>query len=403
MRRILIIGKNSYIGKNLKQFLEQPPQVGSKTEDEWQCLPVSAAWEQKEKNAMKQPSQAGSKPQEECLLTLNVQKKNSKKGISPEQDRIENKSEIPPQGDFLWQACSGNRQSDICQADSVSRQAGSENRQSDIYQADSVSGQAGSGNRQSDICQADSVSRQAGGGNRQSDICQVDSVSGKNGEWQALDFSAYDTVVVCSALVHKNEKKLGWQAYFQANTILPVQIAQKAKAAGVRHYIFLSSLAVYGRRQERIIAGQTPAPETYYGHSKYLAEQILLPMAEETFTVSIVRSPMVYGPKAKGSYRQLQRLAAVLPIFPKIANQKSVISLQNLCRFLQVVIMLRLGGIWHPQDSVYRSTTEMMQLAAGKRRLWLIPFPAAWNRWLTTKSKFWCKAFGNLTVEFMKK
>ena len=383
MRRILIIGKNSYIGKNLKQFLEQPPQAGSKTEDEWQCLPVSAAWEQKEKNAMEQPSQAGRKPQEECLLTLNVQKKNSKKGISPEQDRIENKPEIPPQGDFLWQADSGKRQSDIYQADSVSRQAGSGKRQSDIYQADSVSGQAGSG--------------------KQSDICQVDSVSGKNGEWQDLDFSGYDTVVVCSALVHKNEKKLGWQAYFQANTILPVQIAQKAKAAGVRHYIFLSSLAVYGRRQERIIAGQTPAPETYYGHSKYLAEQILLPMADDDFTVSIVRSPMVYGPKAKGSYRQLQRLAAVLPIFPKIANQKSVISLQNLCRFLQVVIMLRLGGIWHPQDSVYRSTTEMMQLAAGKRRLWLIPFPAAWNRWLTTKSKFWCKAFGNLTVEFMKK
>ena len=365
MRRILIIGKNSYIGKNLKQFLEQPPQAGSKTEDEWQCLPVSAAWEQKEKNAMEQPSQTGRKPQEECLLTLNVQKKNSKKGISPEQDRIENKLEIPPQGDFLWQV--------------------------------------GSGNRQSDMCQADSVSGQADSGNRQSDICQVDSVSGKSGEWQDLDFSGYDTVVVCSALVHKNEKKLGWQAYFQANTILPVQIAQKAKAAGVRHYIFLSSLAVYGRRQERIIAGQTPAPETYYGHSKYLAEQILLPMADDDFTVSIVRSPMVYGPKAKGSYRQLQRLAAVLPIFPKIANQKSVISLQNLCRFLQVVIMLRLGGIWHPQDSVYRSTTEMMEFAAGKRRLWLIPFPAAWNRWLTTKSKFWCKAFGNLTVEFMKK
>ena len=384
MRRILIIGKNSYIGKNLKQFLEQSPQAGSKTEDEWQCLSVSAAWEQKEKNAMEQPSQAGRKPQEECLLTLNVQKKNSKKGISLEQDRIENKPEIPPQGDFLWQAGSGNRQSDICQADSVSGQADSGDRQSDIYQADSVSGQAGSGNRQSDIC-------------------QVDSVSGKSGEWQDLDFSGYDTVVVCSALVHKNEKKLGWQAYFQANTILPVQIAQKAKAAGVRHYIFLSSLAVYGRRQERIIAGQTPAPETYYGHSKYLAEQILLPMADDDFTVSIVRSPMVYGPKAKGSYRQLQRLAAVLPIFPKIANQKSVISLQNLCRFLQVVIMLRLGGIWHPQDSVYRSTTEMMEFAAGKRRLWLIPFPAAWNRWLTTKSKFWCKAFGNLTVEFMKK
>ena len=303
MHRILIIGKNSYIGKNLKNFLELS----------------SAAEKQECKNYLDQ------KP--------GVQKKNKKEEFGPEPNKVAGQTEVKRQD--------------------------------------------------SEKCP----------------LWTVDSVSGRTGEWQDMDFSGYDVVVVCSALVHKNEKKLGWPAYLQANAILPVRIAEKAKATGVSHYIFLSSLAVYGRGQERITAGQRPSPETYYGHSKYLAEQILLPMADDAFTVTIVRPPMVYGERAKGSYRQLQRLAAVLPLFPRIENQKSVISLQNLCRFLRAVIVSRPGGIFHPQDRVYRSTTELMQMAAGIRKIWLIPFPPALNRWLAAKSKLWCKAFGNLTVE----
>ncbi len=303
MHRILIIGKNSYIGKNLKNFLE-----------------LSLAADKQERKQYVNPK-------------LCVQKANKKEEPWPEISKAASQIE-------------GKR-------------------------------------RDLEKCP----------------LWTVDSVSGQNGEWQDMDFSGYDTVVVCSALVHKNEKKIGWPAYLQANAILPVRIARKAKAAGVSHYIFLSSLAVYGRGQERITVGQRPAPETYYGHSKYLAEQSLLPMADDAFTVTIVRPPMVYGERAKGSYRQLQRLAAVLPLFPRIENQKSVISLQNLCRFLQAVLVSRPGGIFHPQDRVYRSTTELMQMAAGTRKIWLIPFPPALNRWLSAKSKLWSKAFGNLTVE----
>lgn len=305
MKKILIVGKNSYIGKNLKKFLELSQEAAGSPESDNELKPKSV-----------------------------VQKMNREK----EYWLGQNKAADPAQAKFC---CS------------------------------------------------------------EKGLWTVDSVSGQSGEWRNMDFSGYDTVIVCSALVHKNEKKIGWPAYLQANAVLPVQIAQKAKAAGVRHYIFLSSLAVYGRGQEQIKIGQRPRPETYYGHSKYLAEQSLLPMADDGFTVTIVRPPMVYGAKAKGSYRQLQRLAAVFPLFPAIQNQKSVISLQSLCRFLRRAILARLGGIWHPQDSVYRSTSELMQMAAAERRkkIWFLPVPAALNRWLLEKSRLWRKAFGNLTVE----
>ena len=305
MRRILIIGKNSYIGKNLKNFLE-----------------LSSAAEKPEcKNYLDQ------KP--------SVQKKNKGEESWPEENKAAGQTEVK------------RRDSKKCS------------------------------------------------------LWTVDSVSGRTGEWQDMDFSGYDVVVVCSALVHQNEKKLGWPAYLEADAILPVRIAGKAKAAGAGHYIFLSSLAVYGREQGRIKLGQKPDPETYYGHAKYLAEQSLLSMASDAFTVTIVRPPMVYGPKAKGSYRQLRRLVAVLPLFPATPNQKSVISLLNLCRFLRRIILNRRGGIWHPQDSVYRSTTELVQMAAAEqhKKLWLFPFPPALSRWLASQSKLWRKAFGDLTVE----
>ncbi len=229
----------------------------------------------------------------------------------------------------------------------------------------------------------------------------ADCVSGKEGEWQTWNFAGYDSVVLCSALVHRDEKKLGWPAYFEANAVLPVQIAQKAKAAGVGQFVFLSSLAVYGRSYEKIKATLAPRPETYYGHSKYLAEQCLLPMTTEDFAVAIVRPPMVYGAKAKGSYAALQRLAMAFPFFPKIENQKSVISIQGLCRTLKEIIQGRARGILHPQDASYRSTSELMDMAAKERgrKICFFPFPARLSSCLAGSCRCWNKAFGNLTIE----
>lgn len=229
----------------------------------------------------------------------------------------------------------------------------------------------------------------------------VEAVSGESGEWQDLDFFEFDVVIMCSALVHKKEKKLGWNAYLQANAQLPAEIAEKAENQGVEQYIFLSSLAVYGRGYEKIEIGTEPKPETYYGQSKLLAEEALLEMETENFRVAVLRLPMVYGRKAKGSYCTLRKLAKYYPFFPKIENQKSVISIRQLCRFLEKVITEEKRGIFHPQDKEYLSTSVLAQKAGRDigRTVWLLPFCPYLHGWLKKKSKFWRKSFGDLTVD----
>lgn len=229
----------------------------------------------------------------------------------------------------------------------------------------------------------------------------VDLVSGKDGQWQSLDFTAYDTVLMCSALVHQKEKKLGWPAYEEANVNLPVAIGQRAKQAGVGHFIFLSSIAVYGRSYSHIDKDSQPRPEGFYGQSKYLAEEKLLALETKDFGLALVRIPMVYGRHAKGGYGSLKKIGKYFPFFPKIDNQKSVISIGYLCHFLYGLILGRKRGIFHPQDQAYISTSGLMQKAAAQdhRKVWLVPFCPYLHQILVKSCKPWQRAFGDLTLD----
>lgn len=228
----------------------------------------------------------------------------------------------------------------------------------------------------------------------------VDLVSGASGEWQKTDFSEYDALVMCSALVHKKEKKLGWRAYDQANTQLPAAVFEKAKAEGVRQFVFLSSLAVYGRSSEVIDSNCQPDPDTFYGITKLAAERILLADNGSVIKVAILRPPLVYGTKAKGSYHSLCRIVRYFPFFPKIANQKSVVSIDRLCALIEEIIIERKSGIFHPQDKDYLSTAELAQKAGQEvgRRVWLVPFIPYINGTLVKHSRLWKKAFGSIVV-----
>lgn len=228
----------------------------------------------------------------------------------------------------------------------------------------------------------------------------VDAVSGESGEWKSVDFSDYDAIIMCSALVHKKEKKLGLQAYLAANTQLPTEIAKKAKEQGVKQFVFLSSLAVYGRGYEAIDASCKPQPETFYGKSKLLAEEALLQMQSPNFGITILRPPTVYGRRAKGSYQSLRKWTRLFPFFPKIENQKSVISIRQLCRFLEGCITEEKPGLFHPQDKEYCSTSVLAQKAGRdvQRTVLLLPFPRCLHRFLKKHCKYWRKVFGDLVV-----
>ena len=107
---------------------------------------------------------------------------------------------------------------------------------------------------------------------------EVKYVSVRNGISED-EFTDVDVVVHCAAIVHKKEAKFAI-LYDKVNYELTVDIAEKAKKKGVKQFIFMSTMAVYGK-SEGEINGNTPLqPKTLYGESKLKAEKALEKIAD---------------------------------------------------------------------------------------------------------------------------
>ena len=215
--------------------------------------------------------------------------------------------------------------------------------------------------------------------------------------WQQVDFSAYDTVLHVAGIAHRKETAENAHLYYEVNRDLAAKVAQKAKADGVKQFVFLSSMSVYGLVEGTITAYTPPIPRTHYGKSKLQAENLLAPLNDKDFTVSILRPPMVYGDGCKGNYQSLIKLAKVLPVCPDYQNQRSMVSIDTLCTYVKAVIDRPAGGIYFPQENDYICTCQMMaDIAAhsGKKLpLTQLLNPAVSFLKLTRKGR---KAFGDL-------
>ena len=188
---------------------------------------------------------------------------------------------------------------------------------------------------------------------------QVEMVGAKNGQWEKKDFSQYDVILHVAAIVHQKEKLDKKQLYIDVNTKFPILVAQKAKKAGVKQFIFLSTMAVYGN-VEGAITEKTPLkPVTMYGKSKLLAERKLQELSSEQFKVAIVRPPMVYGKGCPGNYKRLEKLAKYCPVFPDVDNKRSMIHIENLCEYLYLIIEREKIGIGLPQNFFLIKTADL--------------------------------------------
>jgi UDP-glucose 4-epimerase len=187
----------------------------------------------------------------------------------------------------------------------------------------------------------------------------VETVDMIGEDWKSKSFADYDTVFHVAGIAHVKETRKNRDSYFKVNRDLAVETAKKAKAEGVRHFIFLSSMNVYGLEKGVIHANTIPAPKTAYGKSKYEAEGLLSLLSDDSFTLSILRPPMVYGKGCKGNYQRLVRFMLKTPFFPDIENQRSMIYINNLSQFFKQLIDDPKGGVLFPQNSEYVSTTEM--------------------------------------------
>ena len=186
----------------------------------------------------------------------------------------------------------------------------------------------------------------------------IEFVSVRDNAWEMKDFSLYDAVYHVAGIVHKKETSGNKDLYSKVNRDLTYQLAVKAKNEGVKSFVFLSTMAVYGLigkiGEDTIISKETPPnPTSYYGKSKLEAEELLNTLQSQEFNVSILRIPMIYGYGCPGNYRTLSKLAKMTPIFPKLNNKRSLIYIDHLSDAVIYLIENQNSGlilIKNPED-----------------------------------------------------
>lgn len=200
----------------------------------------------------------------------------------------------------------------------------------------------------------------------------AEGISVRNNAWQDIDFSRYDCVFDVAGIAHADvghASEETVQRYYAVNRDLTLALAQKAKAEGVKQFIFMSSAIIYGDsapigKSKLITADTPPAPANFYGDSKLQAENAILPLADDSFKVAILRPPMIYGKNSKGNYPILAKLADKLPVFPKVNNTRSMLYVGNLTEFVRLIIKNEDSGIFFPQNAEYSNTSQLVQLIA---------------------------------------
>lgn len=231
-----------------------------------------------------------------------------------------------------------------------------------------------------------------------SDDYTVDTVDMIDGSWREKDFSGYDAVFHVAGIAHIKETKENAHLYYEVNRDLAIETAKKAKKSGVKQFVFLSTMSVYGIIEGVISQESKENPKSNYGKSKLQAEKELKKLEDGEFKVTIIRPPMVYGDGCKGNYQALIRIAEISPLCPTHKNERSLISIENLCRFVKCVIDEACSGCFRPQNREYVCTSDLIweiRLSMNKRVIRtsllnpLIKVFAA----VTSKGK---KAFGNL-------
>jgi lipopolysaccharide/colanic/teichoic acid biosynthesis glycosyltransferase/nucleoside-diphosphate-sugar epimerase len=195
--------------------------------------------------------------------------------------------------------------------------------------------------------------------------------------WKEKNFTNYDIVYHVAGIAHADVGNVSDEVkrkYYEVNTDLAVEVARKAKDEGVKEFIFMSSMIVYGDSapygKKKIVDENTvPEPSNFYGNSKMQADMAVRDMATEDFKVIVIRPPMIYGKESKGNYRTLATLVKKLPLFPDVENNRSMLFVGNLCEFLcQIMLVKEIkenAVVLIPQNKEWIKTSNMVRKIAN--------------------------------------
>lgn len=238
-------------------------------------------------------------------------------------------------------------------------------------------------------------------------------------DWSAC-VRGVEVVIHCAARAHVMKEDVAdpLAQYRTVNVQGTLALARQAAAAGVRRFVYISSIKVNGERtapDAPFRASDPPAPEDAYGISKHEAECGLMELARTTgMEVVIIRPPLVYGPGVKGNFAIMVRWARAGIALPlgAVRNLRSLLALDNLVDFIALCA--------DPRQSP-RAANEVFLLADGEDvstpvllrkmampyhaapRLW--PLPVGWLRWaarLLGRQAVADRLLGSLVVDSSK-
>ncbi len=207
---------------------------------------------------------------------------------------------------------------------------------------------------------------------------------GPHTDWQQA-LTGVDVVIHLAARGHifKDPSKNPLEDFRKVNVQGTEHLARMAAKAGVKKFIFISSVKVNGEGTIRPYKEtDIPTPEDAYGVSKAEAENALKAVALQTgLPTVILRLPLVYGPGVKANFKNLIKLASLgLPLpFKNICNQRSFLYLGNLIDAITLCIThpKAIGETFLVSDAEDISTPDLMRLIASamNKKIILFFFP----------------------------
>ena len=233
----------------------------------------------------------------------------------------------------------------------------------------------------------------------------IKPLSLKNEKISIIDFKGIDSIVHLAGKAHQMQK-IDDQIYFDVNYTLTKELADAAKAAGVKHFIFISTIKVFGEHQQSVLTEKSPClPQNDpYGESKLKAEKYLQSIEDDNFIVSIIRPPLIYGPGVKGNlirFLELGNKPYPLP-FKNLKNRRTMVFLDNFIELINRIIDTKQSGIFLASDESPISTEKLIseiRLNLGKKPN-LFETPDYMKKMLGfVKPEFALRLFGSLEMD----
>jgi len=194
----------------------------------------------------------------------------------------------------------------------------------------------------------------------------------RSDNWSSLPMDDVDSVIHLAGKAHQKDIN-STDAYQQFNYKVTIELAQRAKDQGVKQFVFVSTVKVYGDagKLEEYNESTECNPTDPYGKSKRDAELDLLKMESPEFVVSIIRPPLVYGPGVKGNVLTLLKQSSKLKLLPlkSIENKRSMVYVENFIDLMLLIIESKQSGIAIAGDSQAHSTSAFVNAICDEMQL----------------------------------